>query len=55
MNKDMVKYGYEDFKYYNTNPFDNEIDYISYLSENAISMINHYYFMDFKLFNYETL
>ena len=55
MSEDMVKYGYEDFKNYNINPFDNEIDYISYLSENAISMINHYYFMDFKLFNYETL
>jgi hypothetical protein len=55
MHEDMVKYGYDDFKNYNINPFDNEIDYMSYLSENAISMINHYYFMDFKLFNYEML
>ena len=55
MHEDMVKYGYDDFKNYNINPFDNEIDYMSYLSENAISMINHYYFMDFKLFNYEPL
>jgi len=37
------------------NPFDSEIDYMSYLSENAILMINQYYYMDFKLFNYEPL
>lgn len=55
MSEDMVKHGYDDFNNYNINPFDNEIDYMSYLSENAVSMINHYYFMDFKLFNYEPL
>lgn len=53
--EDMVKHGYNDFENYKINPFDNEINYMSYLSENAISMINQYYFMDFKLFNYEPL
>jgi hypothetical protein len=53
--EDMVKLGYEDFEHYKINPFDSEIDYMSYLSENAILMINQYYYMDFKLFNYEPL
>jgi hypothetical protein len=53
--EDMIKLGYEDFENYKINPFDSEIDYMSYLSENAISMINQYYYMDFKLFNYEPL
>ena len=53
--EDMVKLGYNDFENYKMNPFDSEIDYMSYLSENAISMINKYYYMDFKLFNYEPL
>ena len=55
MSEDMVKYGYDEFINYNINPFDNELDYMSYLTEKAISMINHYYFMDFNLFNYEML
>jgi hypothetical protein len=55
MIEDMVKLEYRDFENYKINPFDNEIDYMSYLSENAISMINQYYYMDFKLFNYEPL
>lgn len=53
--EDMVKLGYNDFENYKMNPFDSEIDYMSYLSENAILMINQYYYMDFKLFNYEPL
>ena len=53
--EDMVKLGYNDFENYKMNPFDSEIDYMSYLSKNAISMINQYYYMDFKLFNYEPL
>jgi uncharacterized cysteine cluster protein YcgN (CxxCxxCC family) len=55
MSEDMVKYGYDDFINYIINPFDNQLDYMSYLSEKSISMINHYYFMDFKLLNYELL
>ena len=53
--EDFEKLGYNDFENYKKNPFDTEIDYMSYLSENAILMINQYYFMDFKLFNYEPL
>ena len=55
MTEDMVKYGYDDFINYSINPFENQIDYMNYLSEKSISMINHYYFMDFKLLDYELL
>ena len=59
LKNDMIDYGFKDFnlnenKNKNKNKNKN-IDYMNYLNDNSIALINKHYYNDFKYFNYEML
>jgi hypothetical protein len=55
LNNDIIKLGYTDFnlKIHNFNK--NNINYIDYLNNDSIKIINEYYSIDFELFNYDKM
>jgi hypothetical protein len=49
---DMIQYGYTDFNCYENKNRKKTKDYMSYLNEDSIRLINDFYDRDFLLFNY---
>ena len=50
---DMHNLGYTDFNNYdNSNPNKVTLNYYDYLNNDSIKLINHFYCLDFKFFNY---
>jgi hypothetical protein len=54
LDADMHNFGYTDFNLkYNTNTI--EVDYMDYLNQESIDLINQYYSKDFEMFGYEKI
>ena len=56
LTKDLENLGFSDYKIIiNTNNFIKNIDYLDYLNQKSINLINNYYDKDFKIFNYKKI
>jgi len=56
LKSDIINLGYEDFNYYeNINLECDSNNYLEYLNEESIKLINDFYHYDFVLFNYEKM
>ena len=54
LNDDIINYGYTDFNI-NINTNKHKINYIDYLNNNSILVINNFYDKDFNYFNYDKI
>lgn len=52
---DLAKFGYDNFNIHLNCNEKKTIDYIEYLNQNSINLINEFYSKDFELFNYQKL
>jgi hypothetical protein len=55
LNDDLHKYGYTDFNVEVNKSNDSTINYMDFLNNDSIQLINNYYYMDFELFNYDKI